>query len=84
RGIYFAYDQGWLATGYNLSPLTMDWDDKPQLARDPQLFDGLHGPFADSLPDGWGMLLMDRFFDSTFGDGTRYTVTALDRLAYMG
>lgn len=84
RGIYFAYDRGWLATGYNLSPLTMDWDDKPQLARDHQLFDGLHGPFADSLPDGWGTLLMDRFFDSTFGDGTRYTVTALDRLAYMG
>jgi serine/threonine-protein kinase HipA len=84
KGIYFAYDQRWLATGYNLSPLTMDWDDKPQLAKDPHLFDGLHGPFADSLPDGWGMLLMDRFFDSTFGDGTRYTVTALDRLAYMG
>lgn len=84
KGIYFAYDLEWLATGYNLSPLTMDWNDKPQLAKDPSLFDGLHGPFADSLPDGWGMLLMDRFFDSTFGDGTRYTVTALDRLAYMG
>lgn len=84
KGIYFAYDQVWLATGYNLSPLTMDWNEKPQLAKDPSLFDGLHGPFADSLPDGWGMLLMDRFFDSTFGDGTRYTLTALDRLAYMG
>jgi serine/threonine-protein kinase HipA len=84
KGIYFAYDKGWLATGYNLSPLTMDWDDKPHLAKDPALFDGLHGPFSDSLPDGWGMLLMDKFFDSTFGDGTRYTVTSLDRLAYMG
>lgn len=84
KGIYFAYDHGWLSTGYNLSPLTMTWDEKPQLAADPSLFDGLHGPFADSLPDGWGMLLMDRFFNSTFGDGTHLTVTALDRLAYMG
>jgi serine/threonine-protein kinase HipA len=84
KGIYFAYDQGWLATGYNLSPLTMTWNEKPQLAADPSLFDGLHGPFADSLPDGWGTLLMDRFFDSTFGDGAHLTVTALDRLAYIG
>ncbi|MBC3376573.1 type II toxin-antitoxin system HipA family toxin [Pseudomonas sp. SWRI92] len=83
KGIYFAYDQGWLATGYNLSPLTMTWDEKPQLAKDASLFEGLHGPFADSLPDGWGMLLMDRYFNSTFGDGTHLTVTALDRLAYM-
>ncbi|KIF60716.1 transcriptional regulator [Pseudomonas fluorescens] len=84
RGIYFAYDPGWLAAGYNLSPLTMAWDEKPQLARNSSLFEGLHGPFADSLPDGWGMLLMDRYFDSTFGDGTHLTLTALDRLAYMG
>jgi serine/threonine-protein kinase HipA len=83
RGIFFAYDPGWLATGFNLSPFTMKFDDKPQLALDPDLFDGLHGPFADSLPDGWGMLLMDRFLNSTFGDGTAYTVNALDRLAYM-
>lgn len=84
RGIYFVYDRGWLATGFNLSPFTMTFDDKPQLAGDVGLFDGLHGPFADSLPDGWGMLLMDRFLNSTFGEGTAYTVTALDRLAYMG
>lgn len=84
KGIYFTYDPGWLATGFNLSPWTMKWDDKPQLAKDTSLFDGLHGPFADSLPDGWGMLLMDRFFNSTFGEGTHRIVTALDRLAYIG
>lgn len=84
KGIYFVYDQGWLGTGYNLSPITMAWNEKPQLASDPNLFEGLHGPFADSLPDGWGMLLMDRFFDTTYGNGTHLTVTALDRLAYIG
>ena len=74
-GIFFTYDPTWLATGFNLSPFTMKFDEKPQLALDSGLFEGLHGPFADSLPDGWGMLLMDRFLNSTFGDGTAYTVT---------
>lgn len=84
KGIYFTYDPGWLANGFNLSPFTMKWDSKPQLPMERSLFDGLHGPFADSLPDGWGMLLMNRFFNSEFGEGTHYTLTALDRLAYMG
>jgi len=84
KGIYFTYDKEWLVKGFDLSPLTMTFDDKPQLARESRLFKGLHGPFADSLPDGWGLLLMDRFFDSTFGPGTSLTLSPLDRLAYMG
>ena len=84
KGIYFVYDREWLAKGFDLSPLTMTFDDKPQLARESRLFKGLHGPFADSLPDGWGLLLMDRFFDATFGVGTSLTLSPLDRLAYMG
>jgi serine/threonine-protein kinase HipA len=65
KGIYFVYDKAWLASRFNLSPITMKFDDKPQLAANVQTFDGLHGPFADSLPDGWGLLLMDRFFNAT-------------------
>jgi serine/threonine-protein kinase HipA len=84
KGVYFVYDRAWLAKGFDLSPLTMTFDDKPQLARESRLFKGLHGPFADSLPDGWGLLLMDRFFDETFGAGTSLTLSPLDRLAYMG
>ncbi|MGE8406359.1 MAG: type II toxin-antitoxin system HipA family toxin [Pseudomonas sp.] len=84
RGLYFTYDKDWLAKGFNLSPLTMAFDEKPQLARNLQTFNGLHGPFADSLPDGWGMLLMDRFFNAAFGDGTALTLNMLDRLAYIG
>ncbi len=41
------------------------------------------GVFADSVPDGWGMLLMDRFFLRERGIDRR-AITALDRLAYMG
>ncbi|MGY4490739.1 type II toxin-antitoxin system HipA family toxin [Pseudomonas sp. TE3610] len=82
-GLYFTYARDWLAHGFNLSPLTMKFDDAPQLASD-NVFRGLHGPFADSLPDGWGLLLMDKFFNSTFGVGTSLTLTPLDRLAYLG
>ena len=43
---------------------------------------GLHGVFDDSLPDGWGLLLMDRVF---LARGVRTgQLSALDRLAYLG
>jgi serine/threonine-protein kinase HipA len=83
RGTYFAYDEQWLAAGFNLSPLNMAFSSPPQAAPDPHLFGGLMGAFADSLPDGWGMLLMDRFFLREFGIDRR-ALSALARLAYMG
>ena len=43
---------------------------------------GLFGVFADSLPDGWGLLLMDRRLAQK---GIRFNqITPLERLAYMG
>lgn len=81
RDLYFAYDAQWLRHGFPLSPLNMQFDSAPQLAADTDVFGGLHGVFADSLPDGWGTLLMDRFFLS-LGVSKR-EITPLDRLAYM-
>lgn len=46
------------------------------------IFGGLFGVFNDSLPDGWGRLLMDRFF-STQNIPT-YQVNLLDRLSLIG
>ena len=83
RGTFFAYDEQWLATGFNLSPLNMEFKSSPQAAPDSHLFGGLMGVFADSLPDGWGMLLMDRFFLRERGIDRR-AISALDRLAYIG
>lgn len=83
RGLFFAYDEQWLAHGFNLSPLNMAFAAAPQAAPDPGVFNGLLGAFADSLPDGWGMLLMERFFLREFGLDRR-TLSPLDRLAYMG
>lgn len=45
-------------------------------------FEGLHGFLADSLPDGWGALLMKRRVERL---GTRWqTLDAVDRLALVG
>lgn len=83
QGLFFSYDPVWLAKGFNLAPFHMDFSINPQRAADPLLFDGLHGAFSDSLPDGWGLLLMDRFFRSELG-AERHGIGPLDRLAYMG
>lgn len=83
QGLFFSYDPGWLAKGFNLAPFHMDFSISPQKAADVALFDGLHGAFSDSLPDGWGLLLMDRFFRSQLGV-ERHAIGPLDRLAYMG
>ncbi|WP_035580532.1 type II toxin-antitoxin system HipA family toxin [Halomonas sp. TG39a] len=82
QGIYFAYHPHWVAEGFNLSPLNMDFTTQPQKAPDALLFAGLPGAFADSLPDGWGMLLMDRYFLAEHGKDRR-DISPLDRLAYM-
>lgn len=81
--IYFQYDSAWLNTGFDLSPGTLAFNTTAQLSPQATEFQGLHGVFHDSLPDGWGLLLMDRAFRQRTGWQT-HAITPLDRLAYMG
>lgn len=81
--IYFQYDPDWIARGFDLAPGALDFNPTVQLPKRPEVFDGLHGVFHDSLPDGWGLLLMDRFFRQTLGERIE-KITPLDRLAYLG
>jgi serine/threonine-protein kinase HipA len=81
--IYFQYDPDWIARGFDLAPGSLDFNPSVQPPKRPEAFDGLHGVFHDSLPDGWGQLLMDRFFRQTLGEQTQ-RITPLDRLAYLG
>ena len=81
--IYFQYDTEWLKTGFDLSPGTMPFNYAVQLSPEPHEFNGLHGVFNDSLPDGWGLLLMDRALQH-FAGWQRNEITPLDRLAYIG
>ncbi|MCA9545290.1 MAG: type II toxin-antitoxin system HipA family toxin, partial [Myxococcales bacterium] len=79
RQIFFEYDPAWLASGPALSPFHLP--PRPGLYRDPQhVFEGLPGLCHDSLPDGWGRLLMDRQARKLGLRG----LTPLDRLACVG
>lgn len=81
RQIYFEYAQKFVEGGLEISPLRLPL--KSGVSNfDYQLFEGLPGVFNDSLPDGWGRLLFDRFARS---HGVLPTdITPLDRLAHVG
>jgi serine/threonine-protein kinase HipA len=59
RQILFEYDPDFLASGIEISPIKLPLRSGIQKA-DTTIFDGLFGVFNDSLPDGWGRLLLDR------------------------
>jgi len=81
RKIYFRYHSDFLKTGLNISPIKLPHTGEITNAeKDP--FDGLYGVFNDSLPDGWGRLLLDRNLSSKGIDP--FGLTPLDRLAYVG
>lgn len=56
----FQYSEEWLDSGFSISPLSLPLDDRVFIA-DREPFYGLFGVFNDSLPDGWGRLLVDRY-----------------------
>lgn len=59
RELFFEFDASFCATGLELSPFKLPL--KAGVFRgDPTRFEGLMGLFDDSLPDGWGRLLLDR------------------------
>ena len=59
RLVAFEYDTDWIASGFSISPFSLPLQKKVFIPKfDP--FDGLFGVFNDSLPDGWGRLLVDR------------------------
>ena len=79
--IFFEYAPGFLKSGIELSPFKLPlkagvFEEKAHV------FDGLFGLFNDSLPDGWGCLLLDRKLRKL---GNSYAeITPLDRLSLIG
>ncbi|MCR5260753.1 MAG: type II toxin-antitoxin system HipA family toxin [Candidatus Gastranaerophilales bacterium] len=57
--VAFEYDNEWLNKGFSISPFSLPLVKKVFLPKF-EPFDGLFGVFNDSLPDGWGRLLVDR------------------------
>ncbi len=81
RLIYFKYDSAFLNLGLNLSPFKLKYNNEIQVAA-PDPFHGIFGVFDDSLPDGWGMLLLNRALGKkglSLND-----INILDQLAYIG
>ena len=81
RKIYFEYDAAFLKSGFEISPFHLPLKAGVQTF-DAHLFEGLPGVFNDSLPDGWGRLLMDRTLRSRGYQMGNFS--PLDRLAYVG
>ena len=81
RRIFFQFDPEFLDRRLKLSPFKLPL--RPGLIEHvDRVFGPLPGLIDDSLPDGWGRLLMDRMFRKRGVDPA--VVSPLDRLAYLG
>lgn len=81
KRIFFKYYPSFLDTGLQLSPFKLPLSSQT-LEPDVLIFDGLFGLFHDSLPDGWGRLLIDR---SLLSKGIAPNeLSPLERLSFVG
>lgn len=81
RKIFFEYDADFIKTGLELSPFKLPLKAGVIESND-RTFEGLFGVFNDSLPDGWGRLLLDRkLMNAGLNPGS---LSPLDRLCFVG
>lgn len=81
RKILFEYDSAFIKSGLELSPFKLPLK-SGVIISDDFLFEGLFGVFNDSLPDGWGRLLLDRkLINHGLNPGS---LSPLDRLCFVG
>ena len=59
RKAAFQYTDEWLEHGFSISPFSLPLK-KQVFVPTKDYFGGLYGVFADSLPDNWGRLLLNR------------------------
>lgn len=79
--IYFEYHLSFIERGLEISPLRLSL--QPGVRTFERfLFEGLPGVFNDSLPDGWGRLLLDRTL--RMQEILPEQLSSLDRLLYVG
>lgn len=77
----FEYEPAYLASGVSISPFNLPLKSGVFVAKRIP-FNGGFGVFDDSLPDGWGNLILDRYLKSKGIDSTKLTL--LQRLALIG
>lgn len=81
RRVAFEYNEAWLENGFAISPFSLPLE-KRVFVPSKKYFDGLFGVFADSLPDAWGRLLLDRMLKKAGENPDE--ISELDRLAIVG
>jgi serine/threonine-protein kinase HipA len=81
KHVYFQFEASFLQEKYEISPFKLKKTNEI-LSCPNSPFDGLFGVFNDSLPDGWGRLLMDRKLLNK-GLNPSY-ISTLDRLSIIG
>lgn len=79
--IFFEYDTAFIKSNLQLSPFKLPLKAGVIPSND-FIFEGLFGVFNDSLPDGWGRLLLDRALVKHHINP--YSLSALDRLCFIG
>ena len=79
--IFFQFDPSFLREELDISPFKLKKTNEV-LTSPQQPFEGLFGVFNDSLPDGWGRLLMDRKWLKKGKNPSEIGV--LDRLIFVG
>lgn len=77
----FQYSEQWLKEGFSISPFSLPLESQVFIPQK-DYFSGLFGVFADSLPDAWGQLLLNRFLRAHGISPEEFSV--LDRLAVVG
>ena len=81
KRIGFEYSDYWLKNGFELNPFYLPLEKKIFINKK-DYFAGLYGVFCDSLPDGWGNILVNRFLRSKGIDPDSLNI--LDRLSIVG
>lgn len=79
--VAFQYTDEWVEKGFSINPFKLPLSKQLFYANSPH-FKGLFGVFADSLPDSYGELLLERYLKSK--NIVPSELTCLDRLAYVG
>lgn len=79
--VAFEYSREWLDEGFSISPFSLPLEQRVFIPK-AEPFDGLFGVFADSLPDGWGRLLVDRLLLKNHINPSE--IDSMQRLAIVG
>ena len=77
----FEYSDDWFRNGFSISPFSLPLEPGVRVSK-MEPFGGIWGVFADSLPDGWGRLLVDRMLRKS-GENPE-EIGNIERLSIVG